>query len=65
MNAGVLGVIWRSAVFLAALADYIFFGVTFKYYHYIGCVACVSCTVLIGISKIDFSSKPEDLTGVK
>ena len=37
---------------MAALADYIIFGQKLKYYHFIGLVSCVTCTVLIALSKV-------------
>ena len=37
---------------MAAFADYILFGQKLKYYHWIGLVSCVTCTVLIGLSKV-------------
>jgi drug/metabolite transporter (DMT)-like permease len=52
INTGVITIIWRSSVFMAAFADYILFGTQLKYYHWIGLVLCVTCTVLIGLSKV-------------
>jgi len=52
INTGVITIIWRSSVFMAAFADYILFGQKLKYYHWIGLVSCVTCTVLIGLSKV-------------
>ena len=52
INTGVITIIWRSSVFMAALADYIIFGQKLKYYHFIGLISCVTCTVLIALSKV-------------
>ena len=52
VNTGIITIIWRSSMFTSALADYIIYGTSLRYYHWIGLIACLACTVLIGISKI-------------
>jgi drug/metabolite transporter (DMT)-like permease len=60
INPGVITIIWRSSIFLSALADYILFGQKLKYYHFIGLISCVTCNVLIVLSKIVYPEKVGD-----
>jgi len=52
VNTGIITIIWRSAIFITALLDYLLNGTKLKYFHWIGLASCMLCTVLLGVSKI-------------
>ena len=39
-------------MFMSAIADKVIYGTSLRYYHWIGMIACLACTVLIGVSKV-------------
>ena len=57
VNAGIITIIWRAAVFTTAVADWLWFGQKLKYYHHIGLLAIVICVGLISWAKIEKGSE--------
>jgi hypothetical protein len=60
INTGLITIIWRSSTFLSALADYLLFSQKLEYFHYIGLVACVVCTICIAFSKVIYPESHDE-----
>lgn len=57
INVGVVTVIWSVNPLLMALADKIVYQTKLKYYHYIGLLAIMLCTVCIALMGGDKTPK--------
>ena len=49
MNVGVVTVIWSVNPLLMAFADRVIYKTYLKYYHYIGLLSIMVCTVIIAL----------------
>ena len=49
INVGVVTVIWSVNPLLMALADRIIYKTKLKYYHYVGLLAIMICTIVIAL----------------
>jgi len=59
INVGVITVIWSVNPLLMALADRIIYKTKLKYYHYIGLISILICTVIIAVYGSGKSPKAE------
>jgi len=50
VNIGIITVIWSINPLYMALTDYLIFNKTMYYYHHLGTLLIVSCTVLLALS---------------
>ena len=57
VNVGVILTIWSINPLFMALLDYIFFNQSLRYYHIIGTISIVFCTVLISLSGFMFKER--------
>ena len=49
INVGLITVIWSVNPLLMAIADRIIYKTHLKYYHYIGLIAIMICTIIIAL----------------
>lgn len=61
INVGVIITIWSINPLFMALLDYLFFGQKLQYYHVIGTVAIVICTVVISLSGVIIKNDDVDV----
>lgn len=59
INVGVITVIWSITPLLMALADRIIYKFHLKYYHFIGMISMMVCTIFIALMGTDKSPKVE------
>ena len=60
VNVGVIITIWSINPLFMALLDYLFFGQKLKYYHVIGTISIVICTIVISLSGVVLGSGEEE-----
>ena len=59
INVGVITVIWSVNPLLMAIGDRIFYKRRIKYYHYIGLIAIMLCTICIALMGGDETPKDQ------
>ena len=52
INAGIITTVWSVDPLFMAIGDYCFFKTKLQYYHYIGMISIIICTVVLSLNGV-------------
>ena len=58
INPGVVSTIWSIDPIIMAVADYVWFGQKLQYYHHVGIVSIVACSIVLSLSDFIDADSP-------